>query len=380
MTKVFLMLFAVTLQGATILQINCGSATDNGFTGGTKYTSVNQPDLSLQSAPYNALRYGATVTYVVAVPTGPIKVTLGWLEPRTASSTPPISAGQRIMMVTLNGIAVLNNLDLFAVAGSQKPYEQSFNVNSTSTQLMVSVSGVPGKLTAVLSMIRIEATITPPVGDGVAIKCESGSLKAGVDLTADASYQETVIMSNLPGETRWEQVTICATERFLGQTKVTASMGRPGTNNIEMTGVEVPMENSSGNYNCWTARPAVPQFIGPYDIALNVKVYTAVDGALLPGKINMLTTGSLTWEACRYPGKIGNLDIAGKLIERFKVLQCSGSGAGIDPQTGAKTSWNCDGLIWAKYLRSDGSLLSFVGAPTPAVGTPAVLTTWTPVQ
>ncbi len=143
---------------------------------------------------------------------------------------------------------------------------------------------------------------------------------------------------------------MCVTERFLGQTRVTASMGRPGPNNhSEMTGSDVPMQDSSGNAYCWTSRPTPPQFIGPYNVVVAFNAYVSVPNvnSEQPGDLSKLTTGTLTWEACGYPGIIGNFDLAGR-DTKPQVLQCSGSDSHIDPLTGKTLISDCGGLLWVK--------------------------------
>jgi hypothetical protein len=208
---------------------------------------------------------------------------------------------------------------------------------------------------------------TPP-DSSVRISCKSGIVKVGTDITAAAQTQEIEIMNNVPGSQRWEQIQLCITDRFLGQTRVTASMGRPGTNHNEMTGTDVPMADSSGNAVCWTSRPTPGQFIGPYSvvIALNAWSKDPVSGAEIPGDLSKLTSGSLTWEACGYQGIIGNLNVAGQSTKPV-ILQCSGSDSHIDPVTGKTYVADCTGMLWAKLPGlSILGVLADVGPHDPA--------------
>jgi hypothetical protein len=87
-------------------------------------------------------------------------------------------------------------------------------------------------------------------------------------------------------------VTVSESTQFAGTTGLTVSMGRPGTNNHEMTGAQVPLMVSGGDANFWTARPIPPQLTGTYSIVLNF--------AVTSGTVNTATAGAVTWEVCGY--------------------------------------------------------------------------------
>ena len=91
-------------------------------------------------------------------------------------------------------------------------------------------------------------------------------------------------------------MTVSETTAFTGTfTGLTVSMGRPGTNNYEMTGALVPLMAASGDGNFWTAWPIPPQLTSTYSIVLN---FTAT-GA----NVNTATAGVLTWEVCGYAAR-----------------------------------------------------------------------------
>ncbi len=366
-------LTVLCLQSATLVQINAGSATDSNFSGGSKYT---QADLATQPEPYRAMRYGPSFSYSVSLPAGASKVTLGFIEPRTAASSPAIGTGQRVFSVAINGAVVLPSLDLYVVAGSKVPYTTTFDVTQTGAPMTVQVTAASGKLAAVLSLIKVDSVDIPPTSSKT---CKTGRIKVGVDITAAAQTQEIEIMSNLMGTWRWDQVQFCITERFLGQTRVTAGMGRPGTNHNEMTGTDIPLADSSGNAYCWTSRPVPGQFIGPYSVvaAFNAFSVDPVTKQEIPGDLSKLTTGEITWEACGYDGLIGNIDLPGQSTKPV-VLQCSGSDAHIDPVTGKTYMADCGGLLWAKLpgISILGIMTSDIGTPTP----PNTNQHWKPIR
>jgi hypothetical protein len=126
------------------------------------------------------------------------------------------------------------------------------------------------------------------------VECASGTVIYS-DLTAAASSQEITIQTGIYGNVRWDQVMVSETTQFAGTTGLTVSMGRPGTNNSEMTGARVPLMVSSGDANFWSSRPSPPQLTSTYSIVLNF--------AVTSGFVNAATAGSLTWEVCGYAAR-----------------------------------------------------------------------------
>ena len=124
-----------------------------------------------------------------------------------------------------------------------------------------------------------------------AVECATGTVNSTA-LTAAAANQEITIQAAISGNVRWDEVTVSETTQFAGTTGLTVSMGRPGTNNLEMTGTLVPLMVSSGDSNYWTARPSPAQLSGTYPIVLNF--------AVTSGNVNAATAGTLTWEICGY--------------------------------------------------------------------------------
>jgi hypothetical protein len=127
-----------------------------------------------------------------------------------------------------------------------------------------------------------------------AVECASGTTNYTA-LTAAASNQEITIQTGISGNLRWDHVQVSETTQFSGTTGLTVSMGRPGTNNYEMTGALVPLMVSSGDANFWSARPIPPQLTGTYSVVLNF--------AVTSGNVNAATAGVLTWEVCGYAAR-----------------------------------------------------------------------------
>lgn len=350
------LIFACVLaaRGATVARMACGGtggtdpagnvwAADSKVGGGAAWTIANQPALASQPVPYQALCYStATIPFSRAftVPAGNYSVTLKWIEPNKTA------AGQRTFTATINGAPVAIGLDIFSVTGGAlKPYDQTYQVAAPGGSIQVTIAGVIGN--GLLSAVQIDSVPAPD--DGVKITCTSGTATVGQEINADGPSQEVTIFSQAPATTRWDMITVCPTVRFLGQTRVTMSIGRPGTNDSEMSGAEVPLEDSSNNSNCWTARPAIPQLIGAYDVVVKFAAYTTdASGQLAPGNLKNLTQGVATWEACYYQGKIGNVASTSKPVGQTDFFTCSGAYSHVDPQTGQTLKSDCAGIVWAK--------------------------------
>jgi hypothetical protein len=121
---------------------------------------------------------------------------------------------------------------------------------------------------------------------------------AFTDFTAPVASQAVEILSAVPANTRWEQIILCETTRFMGRNTLdlTVAMRRAGTTD-GMMGAAMPLMVSGNNTGCSSARPAPSQFTGPYSVVLNFSTS--------PGTLNLLTDGLLTWEVCHYSGLIG---------------------------------------------------------------------------
>jgi hypothetical protein len=127
-----------------------------------------------------------------------------------------------------------------------------------------------------------------------AVECASGTVPSSA-LTASAASQEITIQTGTSGNVRWDQVLVSETTQFAGATGLTVSMGRPGTNDSEMTGAQLPLMVSSGDANFWSTRPIPPQLTSTYSIVLNFSVTS--------GNVSAATAGLLTWEVCGYAAR-----------------------------------------------------------------------------
>ncbi len=117
---------SILLSGTTV--IDCGSATDSNFFGGSIFSIPTLP--GDQTGRYDAARTGFTYTIPV-VDTLPYILTLRFVEPSVRS------VGQRIFSVFVNNQPVLMGLDLYAEAGFGHPTSRSFLVVGSAGMLVI---------------------------------------------------------------------------------------------------------------------------------------------------------------------------------------------------------------------------------------------------
>ncbi|MEO8596821.1 MAG: hypothetical protein ABI759_26110 [Candidatus Solibacter sp.] len=131
------------------------------------------------------------------------------------------------------------------------------------------------------------------------VECASGTVPYSA-LTAAGTTQEITIQTGIPGNVRWDQVLISESTQFAGTPALSVSMGRPGTNNnIEMSGVAMPLKSSGGDASYWSTRPIPPQVIGTYSVVLNF----SANSNLGNGSASNFTAGAVTWEVCGYAAR-----------------------------------------------------------------------------
>jgi C1A family cysteine protease len=149
---------AVTINvvnGFTPIYVNCGGGEvmyqgtdfkpDSGFSGTSyTYTSTNVQNVN---PIYDTSRYGPNFSYKFSVPNGNYFVKLKLIETYFSQ------AGARIFSATINGSAVITNLDLFQAAGFCTPHDLQFPVTVTNGKINIHlVSSVDN---ATISGIRI---------------------------------------------------------------------------------------------------------------------------------------------------------------------------------------------------------------------------------
>lgn len=178
------------------------------------------------------------------------------------------------------------------------------------------------------------------------VECAQGLVKT--DPLSLAQNQE-VLLFTVDGSTRWDQVLISEMDAYPNM-GATVSMGRPGTNHLEMTGAPVPLGVSSQLAAAWTGRPNPPQLSGQYSVVLDFEVPAG-------HTVSELAGGSVHWEACGY--RIGS-GVAPAAARLGSVQSCSGSGNSIGGGT-----WNCAGAFRASIQLADGTSLSLVGVDMP---------------
>jgi hypothetical protein len=357
---------------AATVRVSCGGpggvdAQGNVWQGDGPYATGGATwAMPAQQFPYNNLRFsnppGSPFSYSIFVnpplTAGQYIVTLKFSEPTVTA------AGKRRFSVAINGVQVIKDLDLFAAAGLLKPYDLTFPVTANGVILIVLTPTSPTDK-AVISGIQLDSPppIAPiPPQTGALMACWTGNVSSN-DLKTPGHSQEITVLPYVGGDWRIEHLVLCEVQQFVGPATYTASMGRPGTNNYELTGTLMPL--GVAGENCWYSRPVPPQFSSSYSVVVNVASST--------GDVSQLTVGNLKWELCGYSALSAgaqSIPIPGLLA----LETCNGSGtSGVNG-----IGWNCAGLFHAAIGLQDGSAISIVG---PNMALPvAPLTRWTPVK
>jgi hypothetical protein len=356
----------LTLQGATVARMACGGpggtdAAGNVWTadskagGGAAWTVANQPALSSQPIPYQALCYSlGTVQFsrTFTVPAGNYSVILKFLEPNKTA------AGQRTFVISLNGSPVTLGLDVFAAAGALKPYDRAFAISAPGGFIQVTLAGAIGN--AVLSAVQIdEAAPNQPTGGMI---CQTGKV-ISTQLPVGQKDFQIPISTVVSGDFRYDHVMVSETSRF-DTPSITVSMGRPA-NSDELTGALVPLGISNGDVNTWYARPVPPQIFGLYDVVLAFQTAS-------PAGFSQ-ATGILKWEICGYSAAPTAATLTGLAI-------CTGSGSATwtdDKGLVHQSTSSCDGLMRAQITLTNGATVNLTGADLPSI--PSTYANWSPI-
>jgi glucose/arabinose dehydrogenase len=169
-----------TAEASTsVIRINCGGPDyiDNGghhWSADMNYLNGMTHDygtaiISGANDPtiYQTERYAATLRYAVPLPNGSYTVTLYFAEMYFTG------AGQRVFDVTLEGQTVLQDFDIFAIAGAATAVRRTFTV--TVNDGMLDIVGAASVNNATFSAIKIVPSSTTPSPSDVLINCGGAS-------------------------------------------------------------------------------------------------------------------------------------------------------------------------------------------------------------
>lgn len=133
---------APVTQPAAVLRINAGASgfrdqqgntwlADTGATGGAAFVTRQPIAGTTEQSLYQSCRFGA-FSYRLNVPSGMRKVKLRFAEPFFAT------AGRRVFDVRINGVTVLNRIDIAKEAGGGfRPVDYEFDVPVSNGQLVI---------------------------------------------------------------------------------------------------------------------------------------------------------------------------------------------------------------------------------------------------
>jgi hypothetical protein len=182
---------------ATAIRINSGGpsytdslgqvwSADQSFVNGTTQTDAGQAVAGTVDDPlYRSERYAATLKYQVPVANGTYEVTLYFAEMYFAA------AGARVFNVSLEGQTVLQNFDIWAVAGKYAAVTRTYSIKVSDGVLnIVGTASVNNAKFSALEIRSSSGTSTPtptPTPTPTATPSPTPSVKPSVKLSWDAS-------------------------------------------------------------------------------------------------------------------------------------------------------------------------------------------------
>ncbi|MFQ5708977.1 MAG: malectin domain-containing carbohydrate-binding protein [bacterium] len=131
------------------------TAGDFGFQGGSTNSTSNAISGTTDDPLYQDFREGNSFSYLFDLANGDYDVTAFFMEPRVRRT------GRRVFDVLAEGVVVVNDLDIFAVAGQLAAHTESFTVNVADGQLNIDfekVSGAAQPLVCAIAVVPVTAT------------------------------------------------------------------------------------------------------------------------------------------------------------------------------------------------------------------------------
>lgn len=278
------LLCSPALAAVTLLKVAAGPG-GAGWVPDASYVSggATQAVAGAQTPPYNYLRYAPaniSVRYSFPLLSTANSITLFFIEPRIGST---IGLGQRVFSVSLNGLPILTNLDLFNMFGPLLGGSYTFPIPAFSGPLSLEIRSSAGN--SVISAIQVDGPDPlpppPPPASGLSLSCKTGTVPYSA-LTSTTNSQDLVIIANVPDTYRIHHVMVRVTVPFAG-TGLGVRM-EPGLTSLVdlMTPGATP----------WIERPGWPVGTGPYDILLRFSAAAPIAGSL--------TAGTMAWEVCGF--------------------------------------------------------------------------------
>ncbi len=179
-----LFLFTAAACFGAAQTIDCGSATDTGFSSGTWPAAGGTVAYTIPVTPPGSvidttLRYCVSCSYTIPTTEGqPYLVTLTFVEPTVQA------AGQRVFSVTINDQPVLINFDVFAAAGYLTQIQRSFVVVPNNAQLVIVFAA--SVRNAVISSIQVSPLFVMSAHTSGLIRLDAAGVSLiGVPATAE---------------------------------------------------------------------------------------------------------------------------------------------------------------------------------------------------
>ncbi len=186
---------------------------DSNYQGGTTYTTQQPISNTSDPALYQTERYG-NPSYTWSVPNGSYTITLKFAELYWNA------IGSRVFNVSVNGIQVLSNFDIFASAGGQyKAIDKSFPVTVSAGSINIAFSSVVdnAKIDAIQILSQTTTVTTPPATNALFRINAGGAVytdSSGNVWNADQNYQGGSTYSTNQAVANTSDPTLYQTERY----------------------------------------------------------------------------------------------------------------------------------------------------------------------
>ena len=273
-------------------------SADKYFVGGTTQTYTHTVSGTADTALYQSERFAPTLTYNVPVPNGNYEVTFDFAEMYFTA------AGKRVFSISLQGQTVLQNFDIWAVAGQYAAVQRTFAVAVTNGVLnIVATASVNNATFSAIQIIQKtgDLYLHPIATVPSYVVNYNGTGSVVVPLIGDASHTHQP-GHNLKTWTWTEGTTVLGTAADFN---VSFPIGTHAVT-LTITDDNTPPRTASVSAT-FTVCPisAVPGVLTSYDPAANSATATQMIDALpsAPGFQEVLPSAQITNVA----GKMGGL-------------------------------------------------------------------------
>lgn len=234
-------LFAVNSAGSQYSATDGIYYEDDGYSGGGTASTEDSIANTTDDTLYQSERYGE-FSYDIPVGAGTYSVTLKFAEIYWES------AAQRVFDVAIEGVTVLNDFDIYAVAGHDTAYDQTFSVNVSDGTLNIEFTNEVDN--AKVSAIKIAGLGILDLSANALTGTVKGGVKSYGKLGQGFSFNGTSDSISFANTTFAGDFTISAWVKSNNLSSYNAIVGKEGSQNyiaISSTGAHWLVGNSYSN-------------------------------------------------------------------------------------------------------------------------------------